>query len=849
MELITSVKVWGINLRSTQIKFFFTIVLILFLKTNFILSQTYYVNNRTDSEGQGTRQNPFSITQAINAASPGDTFYLEKGIYDISSIARLTFSKSGTINQPIVWIGEIGSDISVDSLTSSGVQSTVIVNNTFSFNEPLRITGQYNIFRKIIFIQNYGGTTFLSIGGRGTVLDSIAFKYPPNTGSSTNHSIYVNGASDVIFKNSTFRNGSRCIIWVQSFNDRTSNRFVLDKCVLKGASNHPAIQFMPMTNASNPMYLDSFAVKNCTFIDNPYGHNIYVRWSRYFAIYNNLFIRSGKIFDGDHHSIATNNGFYDTVDSKGSIIAFNTIVDNSYSKGLETKSFQNLKVYNNIFYNSNSFEYILSFNVGYRSPSITPINQRMKINYNLYYEGDGNYNWRFDQINGNSRTTNSYTTFNSYDGNNFNQNSYYDVAPDFMSPGSDDYRLNTNRTGISISTANGFLYDITTDKNGNPRNPFSPTIGCFEFSDYNQIIDNDPPDVLSAQIIDSVSVNVIFSEPLDPSTALNPNNYLIDNGIIVNNVQFVTQSVLVLNTSTHTPGFYSLTVNNITDTTGNVISPQNNSATYGYNPDPINQLLKFVPGRTNASSIPEPEHRPEKTFDGLGYNSGDPTSRWAGQYLPQWIGYDLNDVRMLSKVRIQFYNWQNGRIYNYSIQVSTDSVNWVSVKSNVLSQLAEWTEETFEPTPARYIRIIVHSNNQNDWATIWEVEFYGQLMVSNNDDQKNIPTVFALNQNYPNPFNPSTTISWQSPVSGRHTIKLFDMLGREIETIVDDYFEAGKHSTLYIVNSALPSGVYFYQLRIGDPSTSSGSLSGSGFTTSSGGGQGFVETKKMILLK
>ena len=86
---------------------------------------------------------------------------------------------------------------------------------------------------------------------------------------------------------------------------------------------------------------------------------------------------------------------------------------------------------------------------------------------------------------------------------------------------------------------------------------------------------------------------------------------------------------------------------------------------------------------------------------------------------------------------------------------------------------------------------------------------------------------FKLFQNYPNPFNPSTKISWQAPVSGWQTIKLFDLLGKEIETIVDGYYEAGNHSTLYIVNSTSPSGVYFYQLKAGE----------------------FIQTKKMIYLK
>ena len=86
---------------------------------------------------------------------------------------------------------------------------------------------------------------------------------------------------------------------------------------------------------------------------------------------------------------------------------------------------------------------------------------------------------------------------------------------------------------------------------------------------------------------------------------------------------------------------------------------------------------------------------------------------------------------------------------------------------------------------------------------------------------------FSLAQNYPNPFNPSTKISWQSSVGSHQTIKLFDVLGREIETIVDGYYDAGYHSTLYIIDSALPSGVYLYRLQSG----------------------GNIITKKMTLIK
>ena len=89
-----------------------------------------------------------------------------------------------------------------------------------------------------------------------------------------------------------------------------------------------------------------------------------------------------------------------------------------------------------------------------------------------------------------------------------------------------------------------------------------------------------------------------------------------------------------------------------------------------------------------------------------------------------------------------------------------------------------------------------------------------------------IVPVFELEQNYPNPFNPVTTISWQLPISGRQTLKIYDVLGREIETIFDEFRSAGNYEIDFDASN-LPSGVYFYQLKAGS----------------------FVKTRKMILLR
>ncbi len=85
---------------------------------------------------------------------------------------------------------------------------------------------------------------------------------------------------------------------------------------------------------------------------------------------------------------------------------------------------------------------------------------------------------------------------------------------------------------------------------------------------------------------------------------------------------------------------------------------------------------------------------------------------------------------------------------------------------------------------------------------------------------------FSLSQNYPNPFNPSTKISWQSPADGWQTLKVYDVLGNEVVTLVNGYILTGSYEVEFNAPQ-LASGIYFYKLETGD----------------------FVKTKKMILLR
>ncbi len=84
-----------------------------------------------------------------------------------------------------------------------------------------------------------------------------------------------------------------------------------------------------------------------------------------------------------------------------------------------------------------------------------------------------------------------------------------------------------------------------------------------------------------------------------------------------------------------------------------------------------------------------------------------------------------------------------------------------------------------------------------------------------NDNISLSPDKFVLNQNHPNPFNPTTSISFNLPAAGQVSLKVFDISGKEVAGLVDNYLEAGRHSINFDA-SALSGGVYFYKLTAGD---------------------------------
>ena len=108
---------------------------------------------------------------------------------------------------------------------------------------------------------------------------------------------------------------------------------------------------------------------------------------------------------------------------------------------------------------------------------------------------------------------------------------------------------------------------------------------------------------------------------------------------------------------------------------------------------------------------------------------------------------------------------------------------------------------------------------------------YSVTVVVRGDEGGDIPKDFQLDQNFPNPFNPGTTIRVSIPVESRVSVKIFDVLGREVRTLLSGLQPAGVHEVVWdgrnAVGEVMPSGIYFYTMTAGD----------------------FFETRKMLLLR
>ena len=171
------------------------------------------------------------------------------------------------------------------------------------------------------------------------------------------------------------------------------------------------------------------------------------------------------------------------------------------------------------------------------------------------------------------------------------------------------------------------------------------------------------------------------------------------------------------------------------------------------------------------------------------------------------------------------FAFPNGTWFHVKITVNLNQDYGVLLVNNNSILIWQWTLGAHGAGSALRLAAVdffgYYPNNEMYVDNFW----FGDPFVSVESEETK-PLTFSLEQNYPNPFNPSTTIKYLVPEFSQVQIKVFDVLGNEIETLVNEEKPVGTYELNWNAEN-LSNGVYFYRLQAGN----------------------FVETKKMLLLK
>lgn len=215
-----------------------------------------------------------------------------------------------------------------------------------------------------------------------------------------------------------------------------------------------------------------------------------------------------------------------------------------------------------------------------------------------------------------------------------------------------------------------------------------------------------------------------------------------------------------------------------------------------------------------------------------------------------WVsGYHFNEGNILAKFKDTNWTFFDSThigfspFYSYNgIAVDSNNIVWLTSKQGLIKFDGNlWTlyDSSNSPIPANWFGIVKIDRSNNKIMSLRNVElvskYYGLFFYNENgvvltsiEDDINKNFGLSISQNFPNPFNPSTKIRFSIPISGAvfATLKCYDILGNEIETIVNEEKPPGTYEVTWYA-SGLTSGVYFYRLTAGE----------------------FIQTKKMILMR
>jgi hypothetical protein len=173
--------------------------------------------------------------------------------------------------------------------------------------------------------------------------------------------------------------------------------------------------------------------------------------------------------------------------------------------------------------------------------------------------------------------------------------------------------------------------------------------------------------------------------------------------------------------------------------------------------------------------------------------------------------------------------------YDYCrVEVSSNNgTNWSEV-TNYNGNMQTWTAQSFDISEfcngSQNVRIRFRLTSdqslQYDGWYIDDIKISAYSSLTGIEKGGETPVKYALEQNYPNPFNPSTTINFSIPKQGFVNLTVYDMLGREVKTLVNSNMTQGNYAVVF-ESSNLASGIYYYRIKV----------------------NGFIDIKKMILVK
>ena len=167
-------------------------------------------------------------------------------------------------------------------------------------------------------------------------------------------------------------------------------------------------------------------------------------------------------------------------------------------------------------------------------------------------------------------------------------------------------------------------------------------------------------------------------------------------------------------------------------------------------------------------------------------------------------------------------------VYIDSIDESTKIVECNIAGTGSWTSLETFSAKLLSPVSGNHDVYLLFTGSVMDKLFMLKSFYFTGEMKTTGTKEKSIqnPLKYNLGQNYPNPFNPSTIISYQLPVASKVSLKVYNLLGQEINTLYDGLHQAGNFTATFNAGG-LPSGIYLYRLEAGN----------------------FVFTKKALLLK